>query len=204
MKKLHRVLKVEEFSKVFPGAARSLYVQEASQELQKVYLLKGINLDQDGGITTNEMEEVYLSPNKNSDRYLLKSGDVVIMARGSAIRVSLVDTDVEQKNVIASGNLLIIRPNIDKVQSEVIVAYLRSIVGQASLLSLSQGAAIQHIPTSKLRALEVPVPLRAKQIQIANIFHASKEAYQATIALAEQQKKTASTSMLSLMIETTL
>ena len=195
------MLKVEDFSQVIPGAAKSIYGQEPSGELEKASLLRGMNLDLDGGISSEGMEEVYLSPTKNTDRYLLRAGDVVVMARGSAIRVSLVDKALEQKRVVASANFLIIRIDVGKVQPEVLVAYLNSVVGQAAMLSLSTGAAIQHIPTSKLRNLQIPVPVKSLQNQITNIFHASKEAYKATLALAEQQKKTASASMLGLMME---
>lgn len=195
-----RNLRIEDVAKVIPGAAKGLYNQEPVEALNKAFLLKGVNLDQDGGVQPEGMEEVYLSPGKNTDRYLLKANDIVVMARGSAMRVSLVDEAVEQKNVIASANFLIIRPRSELVKSEVIVAYLNSEVGRSRLLAQSTGAGIQHIPTASLRDLKIPVPSCKEQERIALIFHASIDAYRTTLELADQQKATASAAMLTLMM----
>jgi hypothetical protein len=192
--------RVEDCSVIIPGAAKSVYQAEPEAGMEAVRLLKGMNLDQDGGISTTDMDEVYMSLSGRAERYMLKEGDVVLMARGSAMRVSLVDKGVAEKHIIASANFLIIRPKLDLIKPEVIVAYLNSPMGQAAMRALSTGAAIQHIPTSKLRSLEVPVPALTEQGQIAQVFHASKEAYKATLALAEQQKKAASASMINLMM----
>jgi len=197
---LSKMLQIEEFSEVIPGAASTAYTQEGSDKLEATFLLKGINLDHEGGITTKDMDKVHLAPAKNAHRYLLKAGDVVVMARGSAIRVALADSEVEAKQVIASANFLIIRPDVAKVLPEVLVAYLHSDVGKSALVALSSGAAIQHVPTSKLRSLKVPVPSMEQQKKIAEIFYASNAAYETTIALAEQQKKTSMACMLDLMM----
>ena len=196
-----QMLTINEISQVIPGAAKGVYNLDIAASKERTHLLKGNNLDSEGGISTEVMDQVEFSTTRNIERYILQEGDVVVMARGSAIRAGCVTKQVAQKRVIASANFIIIRPNSDEVKGEVIAAYLNSIIGQQRLQSLSKGSAIQHIPTSSLRELEIPVPAMELQQKISDIFYANREAYQATLALAEQQKRTANASMLNMMLD---
>jgi len=193
--------RISQIAQIIPGAAKGVYSVDIDASKDLIHLLKGSHLDSEGGISTDDMDQVAFSATRNIDRYILQKGDVVLMARGSAIRAGFVSTEIAQKRVIASANFIIIRPNTEDVQGEVIVAYLNSIVGQQRLQSLSTGSAMQHIPTSSLRELEIPVPSKQVQQKISDIFYANREAYQATLALAEQQKRTANASMLNMMLD---
>lgn len=201
MKNMNKMQVIGQVSQIIPGAAKGTYSLEADLDGDHAHLLKGNNLDSEGGISTVEMDRVVVSVTRNIERYMLQEGDVVVMARGSAIRAGFVTKEVAQQNVIASANFIIIRPNTEAVQGEVITAYLNSVVGQQRLQGLSKGSAIQHIPTSNLRDLEIPIPSMKIQQNISDIFYANKEAYQATLALAEQQKRTAYASMLNMMLD---
>ena len=198
--KSNQLKKLGQISQVIPGAANGAYTADVAASTNPVYLLKGNNVDSEGNISTEGMEQAVLS-SKNADRYILQEGDVVVMARGSAIRAGIVTKEVADKGVIASANFIIIRPNKDEIQGEVIVAYLNSVLGQQGLLGLSMGAVIQYIPTSNLKEMDIPVLVKAAQKRISDIFYASHEAYQATLALAEQQKRTANASILNMMMK---
>lgn len=198
MKNSNQIKRIGDICQVIPGAAQSAYSMEAGDA--SLYLLRGSNLDSEGGIDIEGIEQVTLSVAQNADRYLLREGDVVVMARGSAIRAAFVSKVVAQKKLIASANFIIIRPNLSEVKGEVIVAFLNSVVGSHRLQALSKGAAIQHIPASDLRELEIPLPAMGVQKTISDLFHANREAYQATIALAEQQRRTANAFILNMML----
>ena len=201
MKITSQMVKVSDISQVIPGAAKGAYNLDVDPGNEQAYILKGNNLDSEGGISTDGMDKVAFSTARNIERYILQEGDVVVMARGSAIRAGCVTKQVAQKRVIASANFIIIRPNSDEVKGEVIAAYLNSIIGQQRLQSLSKGSAIQHISTSSLRELEIPIPAMPVQQKISDIFYANREAYHATLALAEQQKRTANASILNMMLD---
>lgn len=188
-------------TQLIPGAARGAYSDNISNDSDLGYVLKGNSLDTDGGIYTEAMNQVSIVAARNTDRYILQEGDVVVLARGSAIRAGFVTKEVAARKVIASANFIIIRPNKEIIQGEVIAAYLNSTLGRQQLQGLSKGAAIQHIPMSSLRELQIPVPTIEIQKTIADIFYANREAYQATLALAEQQKRTANASILNLMLK---
>lgn len=193
--------KISDVCKIIPGAAKSVYDSERDKDGQIAYLLKGVNLDTDGGISSDEMDKVSISTSRNINRYFLVEGDVVVMARGSAVRASIVTKELVENKIIASANFIVLRPNKEIIKGEVIIAYLTSLIGIQKLKSLNRGSVIQHIPTSDLRDMQLPVPPLSIQNQISDIYIAKTEAYKATKELAEQQKNTANAAMLNLMLE---
>ncbi|MFA6301675.1 MAG: restriction endonuclease subunit S [Legionella sp.] len=192
---------LEQVSTIISGVVNNAYTDLESQESQQVYLLKGNDLDQNGFISIESMKQVYLSNPQKFNRYILESGDVVVLARGSAIRAGFVTKETASLGVIASANFIILRSNKSKIKGEVITAYLNSEVGREHLLALSKGAIIQHIPASNLKSMEIPVPDLDIQDKICEIFYAIHAAYQATLDLAEQQKRTSNALILNLMQE---
>lgn len=197
----NKVFTLKELAILTPGAANSVYSPDSINGLREVKLLKGINLNNDGSINNRDMEIVALSDAKNPDRYILQAGDVVIMTRGSSIRACFVDQQIAKETIMASANFVIIRPNTDKIKGEVITAYLNSSVGMQRLQALSKGAVISHVSKADLAKLEIPVPSIEAQERISDIYFANQEAYQATLELAEQQKRTANATMLNMMLE---
>lgn len=200
MKYANQVKRLGDISKIIPGASKTAYSSELGAEAEKAYLLRGNNLDAEGGIDIAGVEPVSLSSARDAERFLLREGDVVVMARGSAIRASFVSREVAQKRLIASANFIIVRPNLTEVLGEVIAAFLNSVVGSHQLQAMSKGAVIQHIPASEFRELEIPVPSMPVQKTISDLFYANREAYQATMALAEQQKRVANAAILNMML----
>lgn len=192
---------LEQVSTIISGVANNSYTDLEIHESQQVYLLKGNDLDQNGFISLQSMEQVYLSNPQKFSHYILESGDVVVLARGSAIRAGFVTKEIVSVGVIASANFIVLRSKKAEIKGEVITAYLNSEVGREHLLTLSKGAVIQHIPASNLKSMEIPVPSLDIQDKICEIFYATHEAYQAALELAEQQKRTANALILNLMQE---
>lgn len=192
-------IKIGQLCTLVSGATNSLFTREASEEEKNIKVLKGADLDQEGQIVIDNMEEVRITTHKDISHYMLQEGDVVVMARGSAIRAGFVTKSISEAKILASANFIIIRSQQNKLRGEVITAYLNSPLGQSILLGLSIGAAIQHIPASKLKELEIPVPSIQVQNKIAQLYYASKEAYESTLELAEQQKRTANAKILNLI-----
>ncbi|WP_112218499.1 restriction endonuclease subunit S [Legionella quinlivanii] len=195
------IRKLEQVTTIISGAGSNAYTNLENPDIQPFHLMRGNDLDQNGHISLHSMEQVYLSSSQKTGRYILESEDVVVLARGSAIRVGFITKEIADAGVIASANFIILRPKKAQVQGEVITAYLNSEIGREHLLKLSKGAVIQHIPTSNLKSMEIPVPNLQIQNKIREIFYATQLAYQATLDLAEQQKRTANALILDLMQE---
>ncbi|TIE08666.1 restriction endonuclease subunit S [Legionella pneumophila] len=189
---------LDELSKLFPGVSNKVYSEKEIPNSKQVFLLKGNNLDHEGNVVLDESTTVYIDEEK-LDQLLLKENDLLILARGSAIRGGIVTQKLSQLKVTANSNFIVIRPDQSKIRSEILVAFLNSEYGHNQLVGLSKGAVIQHIPFAELKKLKVSVPNNEIQNRIAEIYHAAKEAQETTKELLKQQKQTSNAIMLNLM-----
>ena len=193
------LVKLGNAAEITTGAINNLYDKEPSDGSSSIRLLAGSAITDEGVVNYGELQQVWVKQGKDVSRFLLKNGDVVLLARGSAIRAGLINQAQDNQGLLASANLMIIRPDHGKLYSEVLVSYLNSSLGQAKLSGISKGAVIKSVPASSLRELEIPVPLMEKQEQIAALYHAGNEAHMAVMALAMQQKSAIDAKILNLL-----
>lgn len=119
--------------------------------------------------------------------YLLKDGDVLIPARGTAIRTAVFQ---EQKTpCIASSNVIVIRPDSKLLNCTYLKIFLDSPLGKKLVSGTQQGATIISISYKDLAGLEIPVPPMDTQIQTAAEYLSELETYQETISAAELRWK---------------
>lgn len=201
MRGMKMIRTIEQVSTIISGLPNNAYTDLEIQDGQPVFLMKGNDLNHNGTISLQSMERVYLSDAQKTKHHLLENGDVVLLARGSAIRAGFVTEEIAKAVVIANANYLIVRPLKSEVRGQVIVAYFNSEAGREQLIRLSPGAVIQHIKAANLRSMKIPIPDFSVQNKICELYHASQEAYRATQELAEQQRRTSNTLMLNLMLE---
>ncbi|MDP5132310.1 MAG: restriction endonuclease subunit S [Paraglaciecola sp.] len=173
------------------GATNALFEKNESNAEGAMHLLTGSSVNLNGEIVDGQLSPVSIAEGKSIQRFLLQEGDVVLLAKGNSIRAGYVTERIQKLNVIASANFILLRPNQDELLGEVLVAYFNSPAGQSMLDAASTGAAIKNINLSNIRKMEIELPALSKQHEIAELFHASNQAYNATISLAEQQKKVA-------------
>ncbi|WP_042146289.1 MULTISPECIES: restriction endonuclease subunit S [unclassified Pseudoalteromonas] len=181
------------------GATNALFEKSDQQDENTAYLLTGSSLNLNGEIVEQQLNKVTIKEGKDVQRFQLKEGDVVLLAKGNSIRAGYVTDKVANLNVIASANFILLRPNQAELISEVIVAYFNSPEGQSKLDAISTGASIKNISLASIKKLEINLPPLTKQHEIAELFHASNQAYQSTINLAAQQKKVATACISQLM-----
>ncbi|MEL0603819.1 restriction endonuclease subunit S [Pseudoalteromonas undina] len=181
------------------GATNALFEKSEHQSREKSFLLTGSSVDLNGEILVKELNKVVIKEGKDASRFLLKEGDIVLLAKGNSIRAAYVNSYIADLKVIASANFIILRPNPKILIGEVLVAYFNSLEGQSCLASISTGATIKNISLTSLKKLEIELPLTEKQQQIAALFHARNDAYHAAIEFAEQQKEVATACISELM-----
>ncbi len=181
------------------GATNALFEKSEQQDKNTIHLLTGSSLNLNGEIVEQQLSNVTIKEGKDIQRFQLEEGDVVLLSKGNSIRAGYVTAEVANLNVIASTNFILLRPNEDKLVGEVLVAYFNSPAGQNLLDSISRGAAIKNISLSSIKNLEIELPTLEKQQEIAELFHASNQAYQSTLDLAAQQKKVATACISQLM-----
>ncbi len=178
-------------SELTTGATNALFEKSESSSEGTMLLLTGSSVNQNGEIVEQQLSQIEIAEGKGIQRFLLQEGDVVLLAKGNSIRAGYVTEQIAKLKVIASANFIVLRPNRNELLGEVLVAYFNSPSGQSVLEALSTGAAIKNINLSNIRKMEIELPSLSKQHEIAELFHASNQAYNATINLAEQQKKVA-------------
>ncbi|NPU93596.1 MAG: hypothetical protein HPY82_16915 [Gammaproteobacteria bacterium] len=185
-----------------PGATGTIYDREPTPGSHSANLLKGNGVSPEGAIEPDNLDTVWIKPDSDASRYILKPGDVILMARGSAIRAGVVGEVANQKTLLATANFMIIRPrDPEAVSGAVIAAFLNSEPGKAALENITKGSVIQSIPASGLRELKIPVPSQRNQAKIVALMQASQEAYQATLELAAQQQRAAQAKIINLMYQ---
>lgn len=117
------------------------------------YELLTISDIEDGRISSSLLR---IKDNNNKyDRYLLKDGDVVISARGTKIKVAV--AEIQNRNIIPNGNLLVLRLNTEKLNPYYLQAYLNSENGQLSLEQIQTGAIIMSINPSRIEQMKVSI-----------------------------------------------
>ncbi len=115
--------------------------------------------------------------------FLLKEGDLLLPARGTAIRTAIFHE--QDYPCIASSNVIIIRPNEKLLDSTYLKIFLDSPIGNKLISGAQQGMTIMNISYKDLSVLEVPVPPLLEQQEKVKKYHDELKNYQDMICAAE-------------------
>ena len=117
--------------------------------------------------------------------YILQEGDVVLPARGTAIRTAVFHE--QRYPCIASSNVIVIRPKAKTLSSMYLKLFMDSPVGNGLISSLQQGMTIMNISYKDLKLLEIPFPAYEEQVQVAKEYEDAYQSYIRTISEAERR-----------------
>lgn len=117
--------------------------------------------------------------------YLLKKGDVLIPARGTAIRTAIFHE--QSYPCIASSNVIVIRPEPKMLNSTYLKLFIDSPLGEKMISGMQQGITIINISYKDLKALEIPVPPLEEQQKKADEYTKELKIYKDSIAAAEKR-----------------
>lgn len=117
--------------------------------------------------------------------YLLQEGDVLLPARGTAIRTAVFHEQAYP--CIASSNIIVIRPAPKMLDSTYLKIFLDSPIGNRIISGAQQGMAVMNISYKDLNVLEVPLPALEKQQAAAEEYLEELKKYQEAIAAAEKR-----------------
>lgn len=117
--------------------------------------------------------------------YLLQEGDVLLPARGTAIRTAVFHK--KPYPCIASSNVIVIRPNPKMLDSTYMKIFLDSPIGNKIISSAQQGVTVMNISYKDLNVLEIPLPPLERQQAVAKEYLKELKTYQETMAAAEKR-----------------
>lgn len=111
------------------------------------------------------------SVDPSTERQWLRSGDLILSKNGAPFKVAVADIP-DGRTVLASGNLYIIRLDIERVDPYFVAAFLASEDGKRSLECMSVGTTIPSLSLRNLRSVQVPVPDMETQRRVAERYRA--------------------------------
>ena len=117
--------------------------------------------------------------------YLLKDGDLLIPARGTAIRVAIFKEQTYP--CIASSNVIVIRAIDESLSTTYLKLFFDSPLGRKMLITRQQGTAVMNISYKELNNIEIPLPSVEEQKQIADTYTREFEVYKKAIQEAESR-----------------
>lgn len=117
--------------------------------------------------------------------YLLQDGDLLVPARGTAIRVAIFKE--QPYPCIASSNVIVIRSTDESLSTVFLKLFLDSPLGRKMLVTRQQGTAVMNISYKELNHIEIPLPSIEEQKAIAVEYEKELEIYKKTIEAAENR-----------------
>lgn len=191
----------EQCDSMFAGAPASFFTKDISNTQETYKSLRGSDLLEDGYITSEGLEDVEVKAGKNISKFVLREGDVVLLARGLSMRCCIVTKEVAQQRLVATANFIVIRLKQQQL-GEFLVTYMNSSFGKQVLNQISSsGHLIKSISLSELKKLEMPFPTMEKQQRIAELFHTNVAAQRAAQQLMAEQNKAVEIKILNWLQE---
>ncbi len=117
--------------------------------------------------------------------YLLQEGDVLLPARGTAIRTAVFH--VQSYPCIASSNVIVIRPDAKLLDSTYLKIFLDSPIGNKLISSAQQGMTVMNISYKDLNVLEIPIPFMEQQQKVVQEYKEELQKYTDAVAAAEKR-----------------
>ncbi len=115
--------------------------------------------------------------------YLLQDGDLLIPARGTAIRIAIFKEQAYP--CIASSNVIVIRAIDESLSTTYLKLFFDSPLGRKMLVTRQQGTAVMNISYKELNHIEIPLPSMEEQKTIADEYMREFEMYKKAIQEAE-------------------
>ena len=176
---------LSDLAEVFAGLAVG---RKTTDEGELTPVIGVADLDGFGSVAGRAaLEQQRLVPGRAIDGYRARTGDVLLTARGTQLKVAVVDEATD--GAIVSANLLCIRPRPERLVPGALAAWLQTAPGHAALTDrFHSTTGLLALTTPVVRALPVPVPAMAVQAQAAALFDATRTGYSAARRAADARR----------------
>lgn len=165
LKKPKNGLSLGELAEVFTGNQYTMGVFEKNGMLTDEntgYRILTSSDIEDGVFDWKSLKSVSLNDSK-FEKYALRRNDIVVTSKSSKVKTAVVDIEPKEK-IIVTGGMIIIRPNLDKIDPTYLKMFLDSDQGQNALKSIQKGATIITINSKDLSTIVVPlIPLEKQK-----------------------------------------
>ena len=173
-----RKTQLGDIADVFRGKAINRRDKSGSIAVVNITNLLEYDIDYDGLDTIDE-------PERKVANYVLQEGDVLIPARGTAMRAVVYEK--KPYTCIASSNIIVIRPDQRQLSGVYLKMFLDSPFGNKLLASIQQGTTVMNISYRDLKIMEIPLPAIERQRELAEEYEKELRVYQTSIQEAEKR-----------------
>lgn len=133
------------------------YAKEAEEDFDFSYIdMKSLR---DDFIDYSSAKKYILD--KDFSNEFLQKDDILIQAKGNSSKIAIYNG--ENKNCVASANLIVIRPKKNIILTEYLYHYLKSDLGQKLIKEKDRGTTLQFINHDDLKSIPIIIPTIEKQ-----------------------------------------
>ncbi|GGB02624.1 hypothetical protein GCM10007190_08240 [Macrococcus hajekii] len=171
--------RLEDVALVYRG--RDMTKKELDEEGQKEQAGYLLNL--------SELQDSYIGQMKqglsaemvqNREKLKLITGDILLTARGSTLKIAMVAEQISAGHVIPSSNIMVIRCH--SIDPYFVFAYLNSHEGRARLTHMQTGSSLFVLSLKNMQQLMIPYENKNVAVQM----HKELSAYQTLMKQVEQ------------------
>lgn len=131
-------------------------------------LLTSINI-QDGIVDYDSL--TYINPDPKLLKFKLEEGDIVITTKSTVVK-TFVANDLPNRNIIVTGGMIILKPDLSKVYPTYIKMFLDSSIGKSEFKSIIKGNTIGFIPFKEFKErMIVSCPSLEKQNELSEQYN---------------------------------
>ena len=154
--KIENGVELEEMAEVFTGSQYTLrnFEDMFSKEPTGYRILTSSDID-NGLVDWNKLQSIKYEDTK-FDKFAVKKGDVVVTSKSSKVKTVVVDIEPKEK-ILVTGGMIIVRPDLHKLNPTYLKMFLDSNLGQASLKQIQKGVTIITINSKDLKNIRVPI-----------------------------------------------
>ena len=169
---------IDEISNIIQGSQYTLknFENQITTEKTKTRLLTSSDIE-DGIIQWDRLTSI-----KDADPKLLKfklqENDIILTSKSSKVKIAVVDFQPEE-DIILTGGMLCIRPNVDIINPLFLKMFLDSNKGHDILKSIQKGQYIPTITASALKSIFVSCPPLETQNDAARKYKSKLSMYSA-------------------------
>ena len=163
-------IELGEMAEVFTGSQYTLrnFENVFSKEPTGYRILTSSDID-NGLVDWKKLQSIRYEDTK-FDKFAVKKGDVVVTSKSSKVKTVVVDIEPKEK-ILVTGGMIIVRPDLAKLNPTYLKMFLDSNLGQASLKQIQKGVTIITINSKDLKNIRVPMVSIEEQNKKAENFN---------------------------------
>ena len=172
VKEIKNGVELKELAKVLTGNQYTLGVFEnkglISEQKTGYKILTSSDIE-NGMVRWELLKSVYIKDNK-FDKFAVQYGDVIVTSKSSKVKTVVIDIEPKEK-ILVTGGMLIVRPQLDKLNPTYLKMFLDSETGQSILKSVQKGTFVVTITASSLATIKIPMIDITKQQEKAEKYN---------------------------------